>query len=297
MSHPVQFVKASNSDGSHRLGGQYSIPQDLRENLQEEATRTSEKEKDVLQEKMETKTVHNREDEYHRKRFDLRLGPGPDTKEITSKQDTQNAVVPRKRKSRWDVKGYEPPEESQKTFSENSDNVLVDIEGVKDLMFFKPSDHKYFAEIVSKKPIDELSKDEKKERSFLMLLLKIKNGNTASRRTSMRLLTEKAVTFGPQIIFDRLLPILLDRSLEDQERHLMIKAIDRVLYKLGDLTRPYAHKILVVTAPLLIDEDPIVRSTGQEIITNLSMVTGLTTMLTVIRPDIENEDEYIKYRC
>ncbi|CAI4050396.1 hypothetical protein SUVZ_13G4190 [Saccharomyces uvarum] len=294
MSHPVQFVKAGNSDGSHRLGGQYSIPKDLRENLQEEATRTSEKEKDVLQEKMETKTVHNREDEYHRRRFDMRLGPGSDAKKITSKEDTQNAVVPRKRKSRWDVKGYEPPEESHKTVGGNSDNALVDIEGVKDLMFFKPSDHKYFADIVSQKPTGELSKDEKKERSLLMLLLKIKNGNTASRRTSMRLLTEKAVTFGPEIIFDRLLPILLDRSLEDQERHLMIKAIDRVLYKLGDLTRPYAHKILIVTAPLLIDEDPIVRSTGQEIITNLSMVAGLTTMITVIRPDIENEDEYIR---
>ena len=110
----------------------------------------------------------------------------------------------------------------------------------------------------------------------------------------MRLLTERAVTFGPEMIFNRLLPILLDRTLEDQERHLMIKTIDRVLYKLGDLTRPYAHKILVVTAPLLIDEDPIVRSTGHEIITNLSTVTGLTTMLTIMRPDIENEDEYIR---
>ena len=119
-------------------------------------------------------------------------------------------------------RGYEPPEESQKTVSKDFDNVVVDIEGVKDLMFFKPSDHKYFADIVSKKPTDELSKDEKKERTLLMLLLKIKNGNTVSRRTSMRLLTEKAVTFGPEIIFDRLLPILLDRSLEDQERHLMI---------------------------------------------------------------------------
>ncbi|RAZ93526.1 hypothetical protein DK853_39820, partial [Klebsiella oxytoca] len=62
-------------------------------------------------------------------------------------------------------------------------------------MFFKPSDHKYFADIISKKPIDELNKDEKKERTLSMLLLKIKNGNTASRRTFMRILTDKAVTF------------------------------------------------------------------------------------------------------
>ncbi|CAI4048912.1 U2 snRNP complex subunit HSH155 SKDI_13G4190 [Saccharomyces kudriavzevii IFO 1802] len=294
MSHPVQFLKADSNDESHRLSGQYSIPQDLRENLQEEAARIGEKEKDVLQEKMIAKTVQNGEDSYHKRRFDMRIEPDSGTRMITSNEDIQNAVVPRKRKSRWDVKGYEPPEESQRTVRERAENALVDVEGIYDLMFVKPSDHKYFAAIMSKKPINELSKDEKNERAFLTLLLKIKNGNTASRRTSMRLLTDKAVKFGPEMIFDRLLPILLDRTLEDQERHLMIKTIDRVLYKLGELTRPYAHKILVVTAPLLIDEDPIVRSTGQEIITNLSTVTGLATMLTVMRPDIENEDEYIR---
>ncbi|CAI5027911.1 CGH_1_HP_G0099210.mRNA.1.CDS.1 [Saccharomyces cerevisiae] len=51
MSHPIQFVNANNSDKSHQLGGQYSIPQDLRENLQKEAARIGENEKDVLQEK------------------------------------------------------------------------------------------------------------------------------------------------------------------------------------------------------------------------------------------------------
>ena len=43
-------------------------------------------------------------------------------------------------------------------------------------------------------------------------------------------------------------------TLEDQERHLLVKVIDRVLYKLDDLVRPYVHKILVVIEPLLIDE-------------------------------------------
>ncbi|CAI4687743.1 CCQ_1a_G0042810.mRNA.1.CDS.1 [Saccharomyces cerevisiae] len=294
MSHPIKFVNANSSDKSHQLGGQYSIPQDLRENLQKEAARIGENEKDVLQEKMETRTVQNREDSYHKRRFDMKFEPDSDTQTVTSSENTQDAVVPRKRKSRWDVKGYEPPDESSTAVKENSDSALVNVEGIHDLMFFKPSDHKYFADIISKKPIDELNKDEKKERTLSMLLLKIKNGNTASRRTSMRILTDKAVTFGPEIIFNRLLPILLDRSLEDQERHLMIKTIDRVLYKLGDLTKPYVHKILVVAAPLLIDEDPMVRSTGQEIITNLSTVAGLKTILTVMRPDIENEDEYVR---
>ena len=32
-------------------------------------------------------------------------------------------------------------------------------------------------------------------------------------------------------------------TLEDQERHLLVKVIDRVLYKLDDLVRPYVHKV------------------------------------------------------
>ena len=35
----------------------------------------------------------------------------------------------------------------------------------------------------------------------------------------------------------------------------MRQVIDRILYKLDDLVRPYVHKILVVIEPLLIDED------------------------------------------
>lgn len=36
---------------------------------------------------------------------------------------------------------------------------------------------------------------------------------------------------------------------------MLVKVIDRILYKLDDLVRPYVHKILVVIEPLLIDED------------------------------------------
>ena len=52
----------------------------------------------------------------------------------------------------------------------------------------------------------------------------------------------------------QILPLLMSPTLEDQERHLLVKVIDRVLYKLDDLVRPYVHKILVVIEPLLIDE-------------------------------------------
>lgn len=43
----------------------------------------------------------------------------------------------------------------------------------------------------------------------------------------------------------------------------LIQVIDRILYKLDDLVRPYVHKILVVIEPLLIDEDYYARVEGE----------------------------------
>jgi len=86
----------------------------------------------------------------------------------------------------------------------------------------------------------------------------------------------------------------MERSLEDQERHLLVKVIDRVLYKLDDLVRPYVHKILVVIDPLLIDEDYYARVEGREIISNLSKAAGLAHMISTMRPDIDHADEYVR---
>jgi splicing factor 3B subunit 1 len=58
----------------------------------------------------------------------------------------------------------------------------------------------------------------------------------------------------------------MERTLEDQERHILVKVIDRVLYKLDDLVRPRVRNIVVVE-PLLIDEDYYARVEGREIIT------------------------------
>ena len=43
---------------------------------------------------------------------------------------------------------------------------------------------------------------------------------------------------------------------------LRMQVIDRILYKLDELVRPYVHKILVVIEPLLIDEDYYARVEG-----------------------------------
>lgn len=110
----------------------------------------------------------------------------------------------------------------------------------------------------------------------------------------MKYITEKATELGADSLFNQILPLLMAPTLEDQERHLLVKVIDRVLYKLGDQVRPFVHKVLVVIEPMLIDEDYFARVEGREIISNLAKAAGLATMIATMRPDIDNPDEYVR---
>lgn len=170
----------------------------------------------------------------------------------------------------------------------------TDIEGVGELAFFKQEDATYFAKILGDQDEKGLSMDELKERKIMRLLLKVKNGTPPMRKSALRQITDKAREFGAGPLFDKILPLLMERTLEDQERHLLVKVIDRVLYKLDDLVRPYVHKILVVIEPLLIDEDYYARVEGREIISNLSKAAGLAHMISTMRPDIDHVDEYVR---
>ncbi|KAF8818747.1 putative U2 small nuclear ribonucleoprotein family protein [Cardiosporidium cionae] len=159
----------------------------------------------------------------------------------------------------------------------------------------KPEDYQYFGKLFESDANEaDLSPDEVKERKILALLLKIKNGTPSIRRTALRTITEKAKEFGPGPLFNQILPLMMQSTLEDQERHLLVKVIDRVLYKLDDQVRPYVHKILVVIEPLLIDEDYYARVEGREIISNLAKAAGLATMIATMRPDIDHPDEYVR---
>lgn len=170
----------------------------------------------------------------------------------------------------------------------------TDIPGVGDLQFFKPEDMAYFGKLMEGGEENTMSVEEMKERKIMRLLLKVKNGTPPMRKTALRQLTDNARQFGAGALFNQILPLLMEKSLEDQERHLLVKVIDRVLYKLDDLVRPYVHKILVVIEPLLIDQDYYARVEGREIISNLAKAAGLATMISTMRPDIDHVDEYVR---
>ncbi|WIA10471.1 hypothetical protein OEZ85_010662 [Tetradesmus obliquus] len=164
-------------------------------------------------------------------------------------------------------------------------------EGLPEL---KPEDQAIFGKLMEAVDEAELSAEEAKERKIMKLLLKVKNGTPPQRKSALRQLTEKARDFGAKALFDQILPLLMTPTLEDQERHLLVKVIDRILYKLDELVRPYVHKILVVIEPLLIDEDYYARVEGREIIANLAKAAGLAQMIAAMRPDIDNIDEYVR---
>ncbi|KAJ9456807.1 U2 snRNP component prp10 [Diplonema papillatum] len=163
-----------------------------------------------------------------------------------------------------------------------------------DLPALKPDDYQHFAALLSQKPEDEMTKEEFKENWLLRLLLKVKNGDPQQRKSAMKTITDKSRWFGASLLFTQVLPLFMMPTLEDQERHLLVKLVGRILYKLGDLVRPFVHNILIVIEPMLIDEDYYARVEGREIISNLSKAAGMLTMIQTMNPDIDHSDEYIR---
>jgi splicing factor 3B subunit 1 len=158
----------------------------------------------------------------------------------------------------------------------------------------RPEDVSFFSNLLNEVDESKLSPEEQRDRKIMGLLLKVKNGTPPIRKSALRQLTEKAREFGAGPLLTQILPLLMSPTLEDQERHLLVKVVDRILFKLDELVRPYVHKILVAIEPMLIDEDYYARVEGREIISNLAKAAGLATMISTMRPDIDHADEYVR---
>ncbi|EGW35457.1 uncharacterized protein SPAPADRAFT_53713 [Spathaspora passalidarum NRRL Y-27907] len=165
---------------------------------------------------------------------------------------------------------------------------------VKGLEFFKSEDVKYFGRLMNVDEENEQDADTKKEIQAMKLILKVKNGSQITRKRSMRSLTDNANKFGPKVLLNQILPILLEPNLEPQERHILVKLLSRLLFQFDELIRPHTHQILQVISPLLIDEDSTIRLEAREIISSLTKAAGLANILSTLRPDLDNVDEYIR---
>lgn len=171
---------------------------------------------------------------------------------------------------------------------------ILTLEPKGNLPTLKPEDLQHFDQLLQDVDEDSLSQEDQKKRKIMRLLLKIKNGTPPVRKVALRQITDKAREFGAKALFDQILPILMSPSLEDQERHLLVKVIDRILYKLDDLVRPHVKNIIPIIGPLLIDEDYYTRIEGREVVSNLAKAAGLATMISTMRPDIDNIDDRVR---
>lgn len=166
--------------------------------------------------------------------------------------------------------------------------VPEDIPDIGALQFFKEADAEHFKALVG---ADNANSPDSK---VLKLLLRIKNGVPSVRKQAMRQITVEARSIGAPTLFGQIIPLLKTASLDEQERHLLIKVLSRILAQLQSLAAPFTHKILVVVQPLLVDADVIARKEGREVILSLSEAVGLKTMLSTLRADIDHPDEFVR---
>lgn len=171
---------------------------------------------------------------------------------------------------------------------------LVKAPDVEGLAFYNDADDKYFGQLEVLKKKKHPTEADKKDITIMELLLKVRNGNQVSRKKSLRGLTDSAKQLGPEALFKHILPLLVENSLEDQDRHVLVKLLGRLLFKLSDEVKPFTQQMLAAISPLLIHEDQTLRLEARELISSLSKAVGLAKILSTMRPDISNPDEYVR---
>lgn len=166
-------------------------------------------------------------------------------------------------------------------------NAPVDVEGV----LLSGSDVAHFGDLARE---DDTAAGNAREREAARMLLRIKNGAPLARKRALRKLCDSAPALGAPAIFARLLPLLVEPSADEAERHILVKTTSRVLVQLDTQVRPYTHKILVAVGPLLIDENNTLRLEARETISRLARAVGLAAVVAAVRPDLDHADEYVR---
>lgn len=181
----------------------------------------------------------------------------------------------------------------QSVGTDASGRQLVVAEGAgEDLPAMREDDLQLFGLLLeSDKKLTSL---EQRQRKILTLLLKIKNGTPAIRKAAMKVLSERCRDFGAEVVFSQLFQLLQSPTLDEWERHLMVKVLNRMMFRLEELCRPHVTQILKTISSMLLNEDNYVRSEGRELVANLAKAVGLPTMLTALRPDIDSKDEFMR---
>ena len=113
---------------------------------------------------------------------------------------------------------------------------------------------------------EELTAEEAKERKIMKLLLKVKNGTPPQRKSALRQLTDKARDLGAGPLFNQILPLLMSPTLEDQERHLLVKV--RMALRMH-IQRPLTVACVAVSRWLLLSTVGLSQHAGSVTVTSM----------------------------
>lgn len=183
-------------------------------------------------------------------------------------------------------KGYKivnpPPKRSMTT--QNIENVSETLSGIDYPSIFSSL-------IEDTRDESELTPAESMERFSAKLLTDIREGTVYQRKQAMRIYLNLTPKFGQDLIFKYLLPLINLPTLNDHERHIFVKLIDRLIFRINGLKTEYINAILSFAEPMLINSENIIRSEGRELVSNLTKYVGFATIINCCKPYLAKDAE------
>ena len=141
---------------------------------------------------------------------------------------------------------------------------------------------------------NDIPKEEQKYVLVMRNLLRIKNGDTSQRRIGMKHIIDRAKALGSELLFKHIFELWAAEILDGQQKHFMVKLIERILFVLGDLVTPQVSHILTIIEPLLCDSDLYVREEGKEVIASLARAVGRNAILKQIKSDVAHDNDDVR---
>lgn len=276
----------------------YTIPKSLAKQLDAERKRDyGDAEKvavDTSEPKKQRRVIVGSDVSYRERMNNLR---DSHEKDEVNQDTATKAIEPRVRPKRWDV----TPEEKAERLKKEQTELLRAKASAEAEAEKEPKEEpkeEYYAPIevpenaTAVVPIDPLQKaieetEDKTEIKVLESLIKLKTPSV--RKKSLRALTELAPSTDPEMLFKHILPLL-----DSEDCHVFLKLTGRLVVKLDKSVKPFTHRILMAVSPVLLDEDFTLRLEAREVISNLAKVVGLASVISSMRPDISNPDDYIR---
>jgi splicing factor 3B subunit 1 len=169
--------------------------------------------------------------------------------------------------------------------------------------FINKEDNMYFGLLSNEergffKPLFNQTSDPQKsainELKILRLFLQIKFGSIPARRIASKALVDKATDLNLQVLVKSLISLLMISSLKEQERHIFLKILEKLILKYGDTLSSFASQILIIVEPLLIDNDYFIREEGKDIIVAIAKSFNITSLLSIMKEDMEHPEETVR---